>query len=223
MPVGEIRLSTKGRKLPPIEIYEWTLLRFPGWSGDAPIANITNWLNWFDQRGIPAPRLEVEHEEAREKAAEAAEERWKKGMPSGVREIWDKTSQNRDTIRPDSQLFADVLQREFPQKDNRIRAIFKWYGSGMGPWSGYQAHEQIGETLLLQYSTKELVHALDDVEWDDQLKEGVARLFAGWDFNSQRPEANTQIPSELKSMLLTYSLKSSDEDRIGRARKAFEH
>ena len=53
-------------------------------------------------------------------------------------------------------------------------------------------------------------------------QEGAARLFAGWEFNQQRPEDNRLISADLKRMLLDHSVKNADQDKVGRARKAFE-
>ncbi len=56
---------------------------------------------------------------------------------------------------------------------------------------------------------------------DAQL-EGAARLFGGWEFSHRRPKDLAQLSPELKKLLFEHSLKSTDKDKIGRAKGAFE-
>jgi|SRR6185295_15705735 len=51
--------------------------------------------------------------------------------------------------------------------------------------------------------------------------EGAARLFGGWEFGQRRPDDLDALPADLKKRLLDHSLKSSDADKLGRAKHAF--
>ncbi|HEV2990052.1 MAG TPA: hypothetical protein VG759_16535, partial [Candidatus Angelobacter sp.] len=55
----------------------------------------------------------------------------------------------------------------------------------------------------------------------EQQTEGAARLFGGWEFSNQRPQDRKLILPELRTALLEHSLKSSDQDKLARAKSAF--
>jgi hypothetical protein len=216
-----IRLYKKGQALGSLEIYTGADVYFSAWQGDAMIANPEPWFNWLDQRSISWPRAEYNREMAGEKAEREAEERWVKTMPTSLVPLWP------DSFQPDALMNYDLgpldaaLNREYPDKDTRIRSLLAWYGSGTGPWSGYPAYEEVAAKLLLEYSTSELLLAVQSSPMGEEQIEGAARLFAGWDFRHARPADNALLPVELKRLLLNHSLKSTDQDKLERARKAF--
>ena len=113
-----------------------------------------------------------------------------------------------------------VLEAEHPEPESRIMALLKWYGSGMGPWSGFPSYEIVAERLLLEFPTEQLVIALTRHPLTPAHLEGAARYLCGYQFNMYRPGEAQQIPQELKERLLTHSLTSTDEDRIRRAEAA---
>jgi len=92
-----------------------------------------------------------------------------------------------------------------------------WFGSGAGPWSGFPGYEEIAEKLLRQYPTTELIRAVESRNLTNQELEGAARILGGW---TPIPD-DTPIPAELRRTLLDHCLKSSDQDKVERARKAF--
>ena len=220
-PTTVIRLYKKGQALGSLEVYAGADIYFSAWQGDAVIANPEPWFKWLDQRNIPWPRAEYNREMAEEKAGRAAEERWVKAMPTSLVPLWP------DSFQPDALMNYDLgpldaaLNREYPDKDIRIRSLLAWYGSGAGPWSGYPAYEEVTTKLLLEYSTPELLLAVQSSPMSEEQIEGSARLFAGWDFRHTRPADTALLPVELKRLLLNHSLKSTDQDKLERARRAF--
>jgi hypothetical protein len=194
------------------------------WAPDAVIRDREKWLHWFDARGIAGPRQEVEEQIALEKQSAADEERWMKAMPAGLREPWSKLRFAPWTFHADLKPLDAALLKEFPDQRSRILALLHLFGSGAGPWSGFPAYESVVEEMLLEYSTADLLAAVTDPgsPLTDQQIEGTARLFSDWDFNQKRPQDNKLIPPGLKRTLLEHSLKSTDEDKVGRARDAFE-
>jgi hypothetical protein len=91
----------------------------------------------------------------------------------------------------------------------------------MGRWSGFPAYEVVAEKLLLDYSTRELLSAIEGKDLTTAQLEGVARLFGGFKFVSYRTAELRLLPPELKARLLEHSLKSDNEDKRGRAQRAF--
>jgi hypothetical protein len=224
MPSTGIRLFHQGQELAWIDVFEGVTVRTPLWSSDARIEDLERWLKWFDARNIAMPRQEAERERATLKQFEEAEARWMNAMPDGLRPLWPKLKADMVTgpPLPDVKTLDIALAQEFPDTHQRIRRLLYWYGSGEGPWSGFPMYEGVAEEMLLEYSTPELLAAIQDQRLGNSEIEGAARLLGGWEFNRRRPDDNSLIPTELKKRLLEHSLKSSDEDKVGRARKHFE-
>jgi hypothetical protein len=85
----------------------------------------------------------------------------------------------------------------------------------------YPSYEELAEALLLDYTTDELLDSLKGQTLTPSQTEGVARLFGGWPFSQRRPGELGKVPKDLKASLLKHSLKSSDPDKIERAKGAF--
>ncbi len=156
---------------------------------------------------------------AQEKEADAAEARWRKAMPKSILPLWDGVAQG--PFEPNVAPLRTALTQEFPDTRQRILALFAWYGSGEGPWSGFPSYEEIAEKLLLEYPTPDLVAAAETEALTEPQLEGAARLFGGWPFGKNRPTDQKALPAALKKKLLDHALKSTDQDKLQRARSAF--
>jgi hypothetical protein len=196
------------------------IARFSQWSSDAQINNPEPLFEWLDSRGIKTPRKEFERERAQEEKSRADEERWRKAMPSSILQLWP--SVHPDVFyKYDTQPLEEALSKEFPDGRARILRLMAWFGSGAGPWSGFPGYEVVPEQMLMRYPTQELINAVTGATLNEQETEGAARLFGGWEFNKSRPADNALLPPDLKRKLLEHSLKSTDQDKLGRARRAF--
>ncbi|MGA3135786.1 MAG: hypothetical protein ABSC88_07315 [Terracidiphilus sp.] len=220
LPSTIIRLLRKNTMTGELGLICGDIARFSQWSSDAQITNPEPLFEWLDSRGITTPRKEFERERALEEKSRADEERWLKAMPSSIVQLWP-------SVRPDvlykydTRLLEEAISKEFPDTRARILRLMAWYGSGAGPWSGFPVYEVVPEQMLLEYSTPELVEAVAGANLSEQEIEGAARLFGGWEFNKSRPKDNALLPADIKRVLLEHSLKSTDEDKLTRARRAF--
>ena len=97
----------------------------------------------------------------------------------------------------------------------RPRPIFSLISPVRRPSPGWSAFRR------LDFPTPELIAVASRSDLTEPELEGAARLFAGWDFGRRRPDDRKLLPADLKKKLLEHSLKTSDEDKIGRARHAF--
>jgi hypothetical protein len=189
------------------------------WTSDAMLKDPEKWLQWFDARNMPEPRKEVDESAARAKQGEVSYARWLGAMPKSVRPLWARAT--RDELSPQTKPLRAALAKEFPDARLRVLALFGWYGSGDGPWSGFPSYESVAEELLLDIPTRDLVAAAQTDNLTDAQLEGAARLFGGWYFSQRRPEDRKALPAPLKKKLLDHSLKSADDDKLGRAKNAF--
>lgn len=149
------------------------------------------------------------------------ETRWQAATPKSLLHI-DKDT---DGVLPmhDVTAYRKPLKKQFPDTRARILALLHWFGSGAGPWSGFPAYEMVPESLLLDFSTKELLDVIESTPLTGTQTEGAARLFGGWDFSQKRPGDLKTLPADLKKKLLEHSMKSKDTDKRGRAKRAFSN
>ena len=187
------------------------------WSQGAVVTDPDKWLAWLSNHGIPQARQEFDAEAAAETQSKLTYARWVAAAPRHARPFL------QEPHGVDINGLREALANEFPDRSERIGALFGWFGSGAGPWSGFPGNETIPEKLLLELPTRDLIAAAARPDLSDAQLEGAARLFGGWPFGNQRPQDLKSLPPALKKKLLTHSLKSSDPDKVARARQAFAH
>lgn len=193
------------------------------WDGNAVIEDQERWLRWFDERNMPMVRNERDQAVASEKKYAEEEARWYAAMPGGIKEPFEEQRYYLYGV-PSPKLnktVMSILEKEYPDKIERIAALLYWFGSGAGPWSGYPSYESIAEGYLLTFTTQDILAALNGRQLNDRHVEGASRLFAGWDFYRTRPQDLDLIPKAMKERFLDYALKSGDEDKIERVKAAF--
>jgi hypothetical protein len=233
LPYIDIVLSWKGKELGVISISEDLTIGFSHWSGDARVADQTKLVKWFEARGVSSPGQKLKEMQEQERTDRADEERWISAMPASLRPLWPKLMQDAEWWSLTTQGIANsanslkpALAKQFPDVRERIRALFSWFGSGAGPWSGYPAYEDVAPRLLLEYQASELISAIQDAPLTESEMEGAARFFSGYCYGHAYcpPEDSTLIPLipiEIKKSLLVHVLKSPDQDKVERARRAF--
>jgi hypothetical protein len=249
-PELQVELSRKGKELGVIEIEENLTIGFSQWSGDARPANRWRLLQWFDARGIQGPRRSYDRNLAIRKADRLASRRWLSGMPSTLRPLWPNLMRDPDwynssvnaAIERTANALTPSLTEQYPDARQRVRALFSWFGSGAGPWSGFPVAEEVPAHLLLQYMPQDLVSALEAPALTDREMEGAARFFSGYNYPTPvrivpplfsgrafgapfRTEAKDRrlveaLPADLKKSLLEHVLKTGDPDNTRRARQA---
>jgi hypothetical protein len=213
-----VRLYRGDTELALVSNHHGRSVRCSLWTSDAMLKDPEKWLQWFDARNMPELRKEVEEMAAGAKQGELSYARWRAAMPKSVRPFWEQAT--RDETSPNVEPLRAALAKEFPDTRQRILALFSWYGSGDGPWSGFPSYEIAAEELLLDMPTPDLVAAAQTDNLSDPQLEGAARLFGGWHFSQRRPDDRKTCPATLKKKLLDHSLQSKDEDKLGRAKNA---
>lgn len=189
------------------------------WTSDVRLCDTEKWLTWFDKRGITAPRQEVEAMRAQQDQSKKDWERWLSTMPEAIRPIWSNALGEFGNVDPEP--LRAALERDIPDVGKRVLALLEWLGSGAGPWSGFPAYEQAAEKLLLGFSTKSVVAAIESTTLSTAQTEGAARLFGGWSFGKQRPEDLKDLSDALKKNLWHHTKDTQDKDKLARAKRAF--
>lgn len=214
----EIALIKSNKEVATVWNHAGTAIGSSVWEGDWENGNPDRWLHWFDVRGMKFPREFFEQTQAQYKKSVVDEQRWLAAMPASLKPLWLEARKKYDPPNfPDLKPLAAALETQYPDENVRIRALMVWYGSGAGPWSGFPGYEEIAEKLLRQYPTIDLIRAIENRKLSDPELEGAARILRGW---TPVPDA-TPIPEQLRRTLLEHCLKSTDDDKLTRARKAF--
>jgi hypothetical protein len=212
-----VRLYRADRELVSITNHHGRYIGCSIWSQGAVVTNPDRWLAWFTNHGMPRARREFDAEAAAETQSRLNYARWVAAAPVHARPfLLERHGVDINGLR-------EALANGFPGRRERIVALFGWFGSGAGPWSGFPANESIAEDFLLELPTADLVAAAARPDLSDAQLEGAARLFGGWPFGEQRPRDLKLLPPALKKKLLAHSLKSSDPDKLARAKQAFAH
>lgn len=193
------------------------------WDGNTVIADQEKWLRWFDDRNMPMVRKERDHAVESEKKNAEDEARWYAAMPKGIKESVEEQRYRLYGLSSPklNKSVLSILEKEYPEKSERIFALLNWFGSGAGPWSGYPSYESIAEDYLLLFTTQDILAALNDRKPDASHLEGASRLFAGWKYSKFRAKELDLIPKKMRKILLDQALKSGDEDKIELAKAAF--
>jgi hypothetical protein len=214
-----IILNAGGKKTAQLTNHHAKLIRCNLWESDLKLLDEKPLLKWFDDRGITAPQKEYDRALKLDQEYQGAQKKWLDAMPPALKPFWPAMqSPFLRNLKP----IQRALSQSIESKHDRILALFTWFGSGTGKWSGVPVYEMIPEKLLLDFETSELLDAIKGKELTPAQTEGVARLFGGFSFSVERPNDRSLLPTKLKARLLKHSLATGDEDKQGRARKAFE-
>jgi hypothetical protein len=208
---GDVVLATIG-------IHHGVGIRWAAWKYDAQLKDGQALRTWLALRGVPGPQQEYEESQRRAAEWEKAAAAWFEAMPPCLRPFWEMMQGFSVDLTP----LREALASACPEQSERALALFQWFGSGAGPWSGFPMYEGVAENLLLEYPTSVLVAALDGAMLSRSHLEGAARYFAGWDFRRQKRKDRALLPAGLKQRLLEHALTSKDRGNIDRARRAFE-
>ena len=198
-------------------------IRWHGWKGDAPLANPGGLLEWMASLGARKPLDEFEQDCARVAAEREAWSAWLGAVPTSLSDFRPlfETARSQGDAQLEVAAMLRSLSIQYPDPGARIRALFRWFACGSGVWNGYPSYEEIPERLLLAHDTAALVSAIAGLSPDSKEAEGASRLFAGSNFRRSRGQELASLDDGVRALLLAAGSRTSDTDRLGRARGAF--
>lgn len=207
-------------------LYGWDTLRWPSvWKGDGPLAEPRRLENWLLRYGIADARDWREDHEQQAAKWRRAEEYWERAMPPSLRPLWPDRlgGGGQPNMSPTDIDEAETLLRAaVPDPVARVQALYEWFGSGAGPWSGYPSYEEAAEHLLMAYPIEVLLVALDASTDNPAAMYGAARLFGGWNFGQTRNSDRTHCPDPLRQRMLDAVISYGNNDNLQRFRHAFD-
>lgn len=115
----------------------------------------------------------------------------------------------------------DAFREAIPDPSARIRALLQWFGSGLGPWSGYYAYENVAEMMLLRYPGDDGIAAAEVPTLTEAQTEGAARYFSGSAFQVNYGGEVKGLSPALRKRLLDHVSRSADEEKQRRVQRWF--
>jgi hypothetical protein len=232
--------SRNNQRIAILGVHHGISIRWKQWKDDAQLKDGQKLLAWIASKGSPEPLEQFMEMKRQEEEQRRTLERWKAAMPICMRlspEVWQQAIKRND-LSP----FQTALAEAYPNASERAKALFRWYGSGAGSWSGCPAYEQFAELLLQNLPQAALEEGAQSAMEDSEL-EGAARYFAEHEMRSQsntqstledtlvrgmgmavfKPHAKTPapIPKELKRKLSEHSATKGLETNREGAQAAF--
>jgi hypothetical protein len=218
--LNHLELWAEDRHAHSFQLPDWDTIRWPSaWKGDANLAEPRRFEDWLLRHGIPDARDCREENEKREAEWLQSTENWERAMPPSLRPLWpDRLGYGPGEMSPADVDAAEALLRTaVPDPVARVRALYTWFGSGKGRWSGYPSYEGAAEQLLLAYPVEVLLAALDASTDDVAAAYGAARLFSGI-----REEDRQRCPEPLRRRMQHAIEWYSIRDNYRRFRSAFD-
>jgi hypothetical protein len=201
-----------------LALLSWIAVRWPSvWKHDAWLADPRRFEGWLLQHGIPDAQQRREADERREVERLQCIERWERAMPPCLRPLWPKGfGEYGDAI----DAARAALESTVPDPVERVRALYEWFGSGAGQWSGFPSYESAAEKLLMEYPIETLLAAIDTNAATAQVL-GAARLFGGWDFGQKRKGDRAHCHESLRQRMRHEVERQGIADNLARFRGAF--
>jgi hypothetical protein len=169
-----------------IDLALWQHLRWKErWMRDGDLLDWSQLLTFLRDRGFGQlweACQEYEAWGAEEYAKyETFRSTWEPLVPAGMQVMYEDFVCER--WRTNEQILTNahaILAKAYPEKGERILALFAWYGHAgdKSDWVGYFCVEQMPLVLLLTFESEELVGLLESIQLTDQHFEGVARLIS---------------------------------------------
>jgi hypothetical protein len=146
-------------------------------------------------------RDELDEDERHAQVSREQRQRWCAAAPRGMPSL-EEIGYQGGAIPPGGKAKAgQALKNGYPVRADAIRALLHWHANGVGPWSGYPAHEGLAEDLLKDYALDELLQVLHSEPLTRTEMEGAARLLAGWRFWQGREQKKQNVSRELRNTL----------------------
>lgn len=237
-------LGASRERLAVIASHHGVGIRWNEWHHDAKLVDGRSLLEWFAEHGVPEPLNQYNDSLQRANQAREAWSSWLEAMPPCLAKFagqmeggisWarfepepdvdgDSLTTELSEKSKESDSFSaalNALEDVYPDEVERALALFEWFGSGKGPWSGFPSYETAPEAMLMILPIEVLLDALERAEPTERQLEGAARFLGGWDFRKKRGKEMARISDSIRQKLLDHCERSDDADKRHRAKRAF--
>lgn len=116
-----------------------------GVEGDVNLAEPRRFEDWLQRHGIGDARDFREESERQRSEWLRSTDNWERAMPPALRPLWpDRLGYGPGDMSPaDVEAAEALLRAALPEPVEQVRALYRWFGSGEGLWSGYPSYEGV--------------------------------------------------------------------------------
>ncbi|MBP1818939.1 hypothetical protein [Mycobacterium sp. OAE908] len=223
MSIGDhhLELWTGEQHVHTLEVIDWDTIRWSSvWKGDATLADPRRFADWLLAYGIPDAQDRCEEREQSMAERQRHVLNWVRAMPPCLRPLWPERLGDGRGQDPDLDAARLLLEEAMPDPVARVRALYAWFGSDPGPWTGYYDHEEVPKWLLREYPIDVLLAAVETGADAELL--GAARLFTTSEFDRTLNAALTRCPESLREQMLQAIQRQGIAENLELFRRAFD-
>lgn len=188
-------------------------IRWDKWKHDGALHDGTSLINWLHERGVSGPKKQFEEDRERELAEKRTQEIWLDAMPKSIAAIWsqldaahmfDLMGNGPKSPQTTQKLYqcGMALQKDYPEKNERIIALLRWFGSGAFVVGAIPVYEEVPEALLQMITPKEIIAAAQTRALTPTETRGFVRLFGDMNFRAEHPCAQLLVPQQFKDEIV---------------------
>jgi hypothetical protein len=210
-----------------ISLHHGYTMRWKGpWSwSDVAFADPEGFMAWLADHGVTL-YLDMEAEaQARQREQEAQRTRWLAATPACLRERLDALEGGAlGGPAPGSPRVQAAITELRATGDTSavVIALLRWFGSGVGVWSGYPTYESVPEALLVTLGTSQILEGITGRELDAATLSGLARYFGSWEHRKERRAEMRSVPEALRDKLVAHVRANFDEGEVQRLESAMK-
>lgn len=191
-----IRLFENGVLIADLVVHHLQYLTWSGWSTSARIASpeiLSDWLL------AEIPQLMSPQEKRQQQSYQL----WERNIPNCLKalisEYYDgeflsglidmreePRTPNKTEVLTRLRSLLGVLEGSYESKEEAIKDLYAWSGSGSEDWTSYAAYELIPLQLLYEFDTESLIEQMMREDLSDLEKLGASRFFCSSDFLQNR-------------------------------------
>ena len=234
---GDMELTITGEGVfERITLHHGYTLRWPGaWEWcDVALADPDAFAKWLAERGV-SRYLDEHAQRSSEHARRQVEvERWITAVSAPIRTrvaalIDADYFALQAPAHPEVVAYVAALRGALGADEHVALALLRWYGSGVGRWSGFPVHETLPESMLEALGLARVLDAVMARPIDGDALSGLARYFAMAKPRKKRCREFQRLSEESQQRLETHvrthhgdSERASFEAIVRRARQARE-
>jgi hypothetical protein len=193
-----VELYSKGKCKATIGFHHGVSIRYDKWNGDAELAESDKLLAFLSEQGLTKPlqdRLEARQDMEAERIAER---NWFNIAPKCF-------SKYREQINGfDEHYFPSLINdinAEFPDKRKQIIVLLQTFGTTEIFWTGYPIYEELPNTILNTFDTKEIIEAYLNSDRNYKTRKGLGRFLCSFEYKKIRKAQLKFITDEVISDL----------------------
>lgn len=193
-----IELYSNSQLKATIGFHHGVSIRYHYWNGDAGLAKSDELLYFLAEQGLTKPLDERTEEKRNMEADRVAERKWLEIAPACFKKYCSEICTMEEGYLPE---LLTALNNEIPDKQMRIIKLLQTFGRTDNFWTAYPVYEELPNTILKTYTTKEIINAYISSDRNYKTRMGLGRFLCSFEFKQAREKYLRFITDEVISDL----------------------